>query len=294
MADANALTAGVELGGTKCVCTLADANGQILDQHSLPTTGPDETLGGIGDILDGWQQARGFRAIGIASFGPVHLDPASPNWGHIANTPKPGWRGADIAPRFRRRFQTPVAFDTDVNGAALAELRWGAGRGLGDFAYITVGTGVGAGLIANGRPVHGFAHPELGHVPVQRLPGDEWPGACPFHGACVEGLASGRALEARLAGRDIAAVAADDPLWTTVTHALAQLCHVIVCAAAPGRIAMGGGVLTRQPHLLPRIEAALVESLAGYIDLPAEPYLVAPGLGAQAGSLGAIVLALDA
>jgi fructokinase len=294
VADANALYAGVELGGTKCVCTLADASGQILDQHSLPTNSPKETLAGIEDILARWQQAYGFRAIGIASFGPIHLDPASPDWGHIANTPKPAWRGTDVAPRLRRRFNTPVAFDTDVNGAAVAELRWGAGRALGDFAYVTVGTGVGVGLIANGRPVHGFAHPELGHVPVQRLPGDEWPGACPFHGACVEGLASGRAIEARLRGRDIAAVTADDPLWTTVAHALAQLCHVIVCAAAPRRIAIGGGVLTRQPHLLPRIEAALVESLAGYIDLSAEPYLVSPGLGAQAGPLGAIALALEA
>jgi fructokinase len=292
--EQNALYAGVELGGTKCVCTLADARGHILDQHSLPTIAPEETLAGIEDVFARWQQAHGFRAIGVASFGPVHLDFASPNWGHIANTPKPGWRGTDVAPRLRRRFNTQVAFDTDVNGAALAELRWGTGRGLSDFAYVTVGTGVGVGLIANGRPVHGFAHPELGHVPLQRLPGDNWPGACPFHGACVEGLASGRAIEARLAGRDIAGVATDDPLWTAVAHALAQLCHVIACAAAPRRIAIGGGVLTRQPHLLPRIEAGLVESLAGYIDLPAEPYLVAPGLGTQAGPLGAIALALDA
>ena len=199
-----------------------------------------------------------------------------------------------MARRLARAAGTPVAFDTDVNGAALAEMRWGAGRGFDDFAYITVGTGVGVGLVVNGKPTRGFAHSELGHVRPVRLAGDDWSGACSFHGDCVEGLASGTAIKARLGSRQLGSIAADDPVWETVAHALAQLCHAIVCAACPMRIAIGGGVVERQPHLLPQIREMLVESLAGYIDLPPGPYVVAPGLGDQAGPMGSIALAMGA
>jgi fructokinase len=189
----------------------------------------------------------------------------------------------------------PTAFDTDVNGAALAEMRWGAGRGFDDFAYITVGTGVGVGLIANGRPMRGFAHCELGHIRVPRLAGDEFGGSCPFHGDCVEGLAAGPSLKARVGDADLNRVSADDPIWESVAWALAQLCHAIVCAAAPRRIAMGGGVIDRQPHLLDRINTMLLDSLNGYMQLPAgRPYVRPPALGSDAGPLGAIALAMTA
>lgn len=286
--------AGVELGGTKCIAILASGPDEIVARESVPTTTPEETVGRVEEVLVRWQAERPIEALGIASFGPVDLHPDSPTWGHIVTTTKPGWTGANIAPRLRDALGVPVSFETDVNGAALAEMRWGAGRGMQDFAYITVGTGVGVGLIVNGQPTRGFLHSELGHVRVAQRPGDEWVGACSFHGACVEGLASGPAIKARIAPRDVSEIDRDDPVWDSVAWAIAQVCHTIVCAAAPGAIAIGGGVMDRQPHLLARIEQMLIESLSGYMPLPRSPYVVAPELGNDAGPLGAIALAMSA
>jgi fructokinase len=284
------LFAGVELGGTKCVCLLATGPGDVRASETIPTTTPVETLGALRARLEQW--APGFAALGIASFGPLALDPASPGWGRIAATPKLGWRDADIAGALGAGLGVPVAFDTDVNGAALAEIDWGAGRGLADFAYVTVGTGIGVGLIVNNRPTRGFGHCELGHLRVPRLAGDAWPGACPYHGDCVEGLAAGGSITRRAGVAAAADLPDDHPVWDGVVHALAQLCHALVCAAAPRRIAIGGGVVSRRPFLLPRIEAKLIESLAGYVTLPtAGPYVVAPELGDLAGPLGSIALA---
>lgn len=287
------LVAGVELGGTKCVCLLARSPEAVVDRRIVATASPDETLGAIESVLDEWKARHGFAALGIASFGPVDLDLSSPTYGFITTTTKPAWPGTDVARRLQGRAGVPTAFDTDVNGAALAELEWGAGRSLSDLAYMTVGTGVGVGLIVDRRPVHGFGHPELGHVRVARRPGDDWEGACPFHRGCVEGLASGSALEKRLGGRKIEEVASDDPLWESVAWALAQLCHLLVCSTAPKAILVGGGVVEKQPHLLGRIEPLLVESLAGYVALPEDgSYVRRPELGSMAGPLGAVALAL--
>lgn len=286
--------AGIELGGTKCVAILARGPDEVLARETVPTTMPHNTMDALERILLKWQQQKGFEALGIASFGPVDLHPASPSWGHVLTTAKPGWSGANIAPRLRDRLDVRVAFETDVNGAAIAEMRWGAGQEMQDFAYITVGTGVGVGLVVNGSPTRGFLHSELGHVRVAQRAGDERAGACPFHGACVEGLASGPAIKARIAPRAIDSVAPDDPVWDSVAWALAQLCHVIVCASAPGAIAIGGGVMERQPHLLRRVEQMLVESLSDYMPLPRKNYVVRPALGVDAGPLGAIALAMSA
>lgn len=287
--------AGVELGGTKCVAILGGGPDEVIARETVPTTSPEATLARLGTVLSTWQSGGGFEALGIASFGPVDLDADSPSYGQITSTPKPGWRGTDVVRALSLAARVPVAFDTDVNGAALAEMRWGSGQGLRDFAYVTVGTGVGVGLIANGLAMRGFAHCELGHIRVARLDGDQFAGSCPYHGDCVEGLAAGPSLSARVGGDRIDALSADDLLWTSVAWALAQLCHAIVCAAAPRVIAIGGGVVERQPHLLARIEAMLVKSLNGYMVLPEPgPFVRAPALGSDAGPLGALALAMSA
>lgn len=287
--------AGVELGGTKCVCTLAMGPDSILDQRTVPTTRPEETLPAILAILREWDGQGGFAALGIGSFGPVQLNPGAPDYGHMLATPKPGWSGADIVSTLAGAFAVPTAFDTDVNGAALAEMRWGCGQGLRDFAYVTVGTGIGVGLIVHGAPTRGIGHSEIGHIRLPRLAGDDFASICPYHPDCVEGLASGPALVARLGGRSPADVAPGDPVWDPVVDALAVMAHALVCTTGPLRIAMGGGVLVGQPHLISRINAALVDSLNGYMHLPEPgPYVVPPQLAGQAGPLGSIALAVEA
>jgi fructokinase len=287
----DSLYAGVELGGTKCIAILARGPDDIVARQTVPTGSPDETLGRLQQVLSQWQRDAGFDTLGIGSFGPLDLDSSSTKYGQIAATPKPGWQGAPVKQRLERAAGVAAVFNTDVNGAALAEMRWGAGRGFDDFAYVTVGTGVGVGLIVNGKPTCGFAHCELGHIRVARLPGDDFAGSCPFHGDCVEGLAAGPSFKARGA----ASAGPDDRVWDSVAWALAQLCHAIVCVAAPRAIAMGGGVIAGQPHLLARVEQMLVVSLNGYMRLPeGAPYVREPGLGPDAGPLGAIALAMSA
>jgi len=296
---AKPLLGGVELGGTKCVCILGTGPGDIREQESIPTGEPELTLERINTVLDAWMHRHGaIEALGLASFGPLDLRPQSKRYGRITSTAKPAWGGADILGRLGAHRGIPVAINTDVNGAALAEGRWGAAQGLDDYAYITVGTGVGVGLIVAGSPVFGCNHTELGHVRIARLPGDTWPGICRFHGDCVEGLASGPAIAARagIAGSQISPA---DPVWQTVAHALAQLLNTILLATAPQRILIGGGVMERRPELLGLISEGLVSSVNGYLDLRdltggLERYVAAPGLGALAGPLGSLALACDA
>ena len=293
MSDAP-LIAGIELGGTKCVCILATGPDAVEEEVRIPTTAPAETLAAIEAVLDRW---RGFAGIGVASFGPVGVDRHAPDWGRVTVTTKPGWSHTDIGRRLERRYAVPVGFHTDVVGAALAEAKWGAAEGLVEIAYVTVGTGIGVGLIADGRPVDGLTHQELGHVRPVRLAGDDWVGACPFHGGCVEGLASGSAIAARV-GRRAEELAADDPAWDGVVHALGQLLHTLVLTGVPRRIVIGGGVMTGAAHLLPRVREAMTKSLGGYSMLPevalAETYVVPAGLGNNAGPLGAILLGRQA
>ncbi|MEP6886364.1 MAG: ROK family protein [Gammaproteobacteria bacterium] len=300
MTGSEPLLGGVELGGTKCICFIGTSPLDIREQISIPTGNePETTLRRIVGQLNEWQSAHGrIAALGIASFGPVDLSLHSSTYGFITSTAKPGWRFVDVAGHFARALAVPTRFDTDVNGAAKAEGRWGAARGLDDFAYLTVGTGVGVGLVVNGRLVYGFGHPELGHARLARMAGDDWPGACALHSDCVEGLASGTAIAAR-SGMPAEEVPADSPIWQAVAHALAQLLNTIVLATAPRRIILGGGVTQSRPELLVRVRTLLLQALNGYLALeeiagPIENYIVAPGLGSAAGPLGALALAADA
>ena len=294
------LLAGVELGGTKCVCLIGTGPGDIRAQTSLATgNDPGATLERIDRILGEWQAVHGcVQALGIASFGPLNLSRGSPTYGFITSTVKPGWSHTDVVGRLTRDRPVCVGFDTDVNGAALAEQRWGAARGLGEFAYVTVGTGVGVGLVVRGQTVFGCNHPELGHVRVARAPGDVWPGICRYHLDCVEGLASGPAIAAR-AGLPPPEIPSDSPVWELAAHALGQLLHTVVLATAPRRIFVGGGVMEARPGLLIQVRRRLRESLNGYLGLDEltegiDRYVVPPGLGPLAGPLGALALAADA
>jgi fructokinase len=291
--------AGLELGGTKCVCTLGTGPTDVREQRRLPTTTPAETLAALRAVLDEWRARHGrIAALGIASFGPLDLDARSPTYGRVLASAKPGWLNVDLLGALADGVDAPVGFDTDVNAAALAEGRWGAARGLDDYAYVTVGTGIGVGLVTGGRLVHGGGHTELGHVRVGRHPGDTWPGICPYHGDCVEGLASGPAIAAR-AGRPAAELEPGDPAWALAAHALGGLLHTLVFATAPRRILVGGGVATGRPALLAAARRAMAASVAGFVDLDrlaggSEALVAPPALGDQAGPLGAIALAADA
>lgn len=297
MSAGDRLFAGIELGGTKCVCLLASGPDDVRDEVRIETTTPAETLGAIRNVLERWYSREGFAAIGVGSFGPLELDPGAARYGFVVNTPKPHWTGADLLAGLRD-FGVPIGFDTDVNGAALAEGRWGGARGLESYAYITVGTGIGVGSVVRGRTVRGRGHSEAGHLRIPRMAGETWAGACPFHGDCVEGLASGRAIHART-GAPGYQVAPSDPVWNEVVHALAALLHNLVLTTAPQRILIGGGVAGGQPFLLPRLRTALIDSLQGYgaaaeIAAAIEHFVAAPALGARAGPLGAIALSQDA
>ena len=293
------LLGGVELGGTKCVCLVGTGPNDIRAQISIATGGDaNATLSRIEGIFRDWKTVHGpIAALGIASFGPVDLDRTSSRYGSITSTAKPGWRNTDVVRRLAKLYPVPVGFDTDVNGAALAEGRWGAAKHLADFAYVTVGTGVGVGLVVDGRPAYGFSHSELGHIRIARKAGDLWQGACAFHGDCVEGLASGVAIAAR-AGLPANQIPRDSPVWELVAHALAQLLRTIVLATAPRRILIGGGVAEGRPELIECVRRQLLESLNGYLKLDEltggiDGYAVPPGLGSLAGPLGALALAAD-
>jgi fructokinase len=222
------------------------------------------------------------QAVGIASFGPVDLAT-----GHITSTPKAGWRNYDLAGTVRQALGVPIAFDTDVNGAALGEARWGAAQGISDFIYLTVGTGIGGGALVNGRPLHGLAHPEMGHIRIPHdLARDPFPGVCPFHGDCLEGLAAGPAIQARW-GKPAPELPADHPAWALEAHYLALALADWMYTLSPKLILIGGGV-AEQAHLFPKIRGELSGILNGYIQ---SCEIAPPGLGSRAGVLGAMALA---
>src|SRR5450432_752751 len=282
----SALCAAVELGGTKCVCVLGTGPADLRAELRIETRGPTETLREIGAVLSAWHIQYGFRALGIASFGPADLDPRSATYGSLTGTPKRGWDAVALLPAFSF-LEVPVGFDTDVNAAALAEGLWGGARGLDSYAYVTVGTGIGVGTVIAGRSVTGLGHSEAGHMRISRVAGDGWPGSCPFHRDCAEGLASGPAIHART-GLPASELPADHPAWHLVAHALGSLLHNLVLSVVPERILVGGGVVAGQPQLLPLLRRALLASLNGYahagrIARAPEEFLVPPALGERAG-----------
>ncbi len=297
MSAAPPVVAGVELGGTKCIAVVARGR-EILDRKLWPTgNDPDETLGAIADWLTDAARAEPFQALGIGSFGPLRLDPAAADYGAIVNTPKPGWSGANLIAGIAGRFDLPVGLDTDVAGAALAEGRWGAAQGCAVHVYLTIGTGIGGGIVIDGKPLHGAFHPELGHIRVRRAVGDVFAGICPIHGDCLEGLASGPAIAAR-AGVRAETLMPEDPVWQLVALDIAELMGSLIFTLSPQRIVIGGGVGQGQPGLLADIRRATVDVLGGYLPghgvAEIEKLIVQPALGGDAGVYGAIALALAA
>ena len=292
---ADVVIGGVETGGSWTVCAVGTGPGELDALEKFPTSDPTETLG---RVVDFFARHPGAGAVGVGAFGPIDVDERSPRWGEVlASTPKPGWAGAPVGATLRAELGVPVVLDTDVNAAALGEQRWGAGRGGESLCYLTVGTGIGAGLLIDGAPVHGLLHPEAGHVRIPHdTARDPFSGVCPFHGDCWEGLASGLAL-ARRWDCDPAQLPDDHPAWELEAEYVAAGILAIVMVASPHRVIAGGGVMGRA-GLLSRVRAHLAELLGGYLDRPQlsgdlGEYLVAPALGDEAGVLGAIALASD-
>jgi fructokinase len=297
MSDSSRLLfGGVEGGGTKFVCAVGTETGEILVETRFPTTTPDETLARTVDFFKAQTQSLGpLASIGVASFGPLDPRPASVTFGHILPTPKAGWTNADIVGPLRAAFGVPVGFDTDVNGAALGEWKWGAAQGLDTFTYLTIGTGIGGGGLINGQLMHGLLHPEMGHIPLPRDNSvDPFEGSCPFHGDCFEGLASGPAMEKRW-GQRAETLPPEHLAWDLEAHYIALALQSFICTLSPQRIILGGGV-SQQPQLMPLIRQKTRAALNGYVQSPAileniEAYIVPPALGGRAGVLGAIALA---
>ena len=282
---------GIEAGGSKWVCATGTGPDDLEQTLTFATTDPEETIARAADFFS---RNGAIAAIGIGSFGPIDIDRTSPTWGRITTTPKPGWAYTEVVAALRNALDLPIAFDTDVNAAALGEHRWGAAVGLETFCYITVGTGIGGGGIANGKLMHGLLHPEFGHM---RIPHDRnrdpFDGACPYHGNCFEGLASGDALRARW-GRSAEEIA-DESAWLLEAEYLALGLQNVICIISPQKIILGGGVM-KEPALLPHVRSRVQALASGYFDAPElgaaiDEYIVPPALGDRAGVLGALELA---
>ena len=293
------LIGGIEAGGTKFVCAVGSGPNDIRAEHRFPTTTPEETLAQAIAFFQAQVEEHGrIAAIGIAAFGPLDPNPASPTFGYITTTPKPGWANADVVGVIKTALGVPVGFDTDVNGAALGEHRWGAAQDVDTFIYLTIGTGVGGGVMVNGRLLHGLIHPELGHISLPHdWAQDPYKGRCPYHGDCLEGMAAGPAIGERW-GQPAFELPADHPAWELEAHYLALALRSYICTLSPQRIILGGGVM-EQPQLFPLLRQKTIDYLAGYVQSPAileriDSYIVPPGLGNQAGVLGAMALGMAA
>lgn len=287
-----AIIGALEAGGTKMVCAIGDENGNIFKQESIKTTTPQETI----PQLLSWFENEKIDALGIGCFGPVDLNKKSPSYGHITTTPKPGWKDCDVVGAFKK-FNVPIGFDLDVNASAIGEYTWGIGKGLDSIVYVTIGTGVGAGVIVDGKLLHGMIHPEAGHMLLTRHPDDlSYKGHCPYHSNCVEGLCAGPSLIDRW-GKSGAELSDDAKVWEIEGYYLAQMCVDYAMCYSPQRIILGGGVM-HQTQLFPIIRRNFKELLGGYLksaeidDL--DNYIVVQSLDDKQGIMGAIKLGVDA
>lgn len=295
MSEDRLILGAIEAGGTKFLCGISDRDGNMLSEIRLPTTTPEETLTAATEFFErGTQTFGALSAFSIGSFGPLSLNPIAKDYGSITSTPKPGWQNVDLLAHFRRTIAAPMALDTDVNCAAVGERLFGSGRGLDTFCYVTVGTGIGVGLLVGGAPHGGANHPEAGHIRLPRAPGDAvFAGVCPYHGDCLEGLACGPAMQARW-GVSAEDLPPDHPGWAIEADYLAGLCATLTYIVRPDRIILGGGVMASS-GMYDRVRAALIDKLAGYdtsmcaIDMA--EYIVAPTAGPSAGLTGALALA---
>ena len=285
------LLGALEAGGTKMVLAVGNGNGQIADKISIPTTTPEDTMAGIIDYF----LKHEIKALGVGCFGPLDLKASSPTYGYITSTPKLKWRNFPLVKTLTDALHIPVALDTDVNGAALAESTLGAARGLSSCLYVTVGTGIGGGLVVEGNLVHGLLHPEFGHMLLRPLDGDPTPdGFCPYHKGCLEGLASGPAIEKRW-GISAKEMGPDHPAWAMEANYLSQMCVNAIVSFSPEKIILGGGVM-QQMHLFPLIRKEVQRLLGGYVQHESiihgiDDYIIPPGLDTQSGIIGAFQLA---
>lgn len=287
------LIGGIEAGGTKMVCAVGDENGVVKDRTSFPTRQPEETFADMIAYYRNWD----IQALGIGCFGPVDLNRQSRTYGYITKTPKPGWGNCDIVGAFKDALGVPVGFDTDVNGAVLGEVTWGAAKGLDSAIYITIGTGVGVGVYVNGGLLHGLVHPEGGHILLIRHPKDTYEGKCPFHKNCVEGLAAGPSIEARW-GKKAAELADRDEVWEMEAYYIAQAITDYIFSYSPQKIILWGGVM-HQEKLFGMVRKEVLNLLNGYVAHETitehiDQYIVPPALGEDPGIMGAIKLGLDA
>ena len=291
------LYGGIEAGGTKFVCVVAGGPDQIVDEIRFRTTTPAETLGRAIQFFQPFVAQQQLGAIGVGAFGPIDSNPDSPAYGFITSTPKPGWGNTNVLGTLRSALSIPIAFDMDVNVAALGEHLWGASKGYDPSLYLTIGTGIGGGYIIHGKPLVGLLNLEMGHV---RIPHnrqlDPFPGSCPFHGDCFEGLASGPAIEKRL-GIAGAVVPEENAFWDVEVDYIAYALMNYIVTLSPKKIILGGGVMQRE-FLFPRVQRRVRELLNGYVSSKSimehiASYILPPGLGNQSGSLGAIALAMQ-
>ena len=286
--------AAIEAGGTKFNCAILNAQRQILAVERINTTTPDETLAKVIEFFSTQKKAGfDFRRLGLACFGPVDLNKASPSFGSITATPKPHWSHTPVTRLLEQDLDCRVSFDTDVNAAALAEYKWGAGQGADVCIYVTVGTGVGVGVVINGKPLHGLIHPEIGHMLI--TPPAEIEGVCPFHGNCVEGLASGKAMGA-IWKQPAETLADDHEAWDVQAQILALMCHNLMISFSPQKLILGGGVMNK-PGLLDKVVDYTEKSLANYLSFPnglsLNDIMSPTGLGQHSGLFGALALCLE-
>ena len=279
------LYGAVEIGGTKTDLAVGTSLADMSETYRIPTSDPDSTI----DLITGFFAQHKVDSMGVASFGPIDLDESSARYGTILFTPKPGWTGTPLSDRLKSQTGVPVALDTDVNGAAMGEGRWGAAQGMANYVYVTVGTGIGAGVVVDNKTIGGERHPEMGHIAVNPLDGDLHEGSCPYHGACLEGMAAGPALESRFGRPET--WAGNDQVVRVAVHYLAQGLLNLVYTVAPERIIVGGGV-SGLPGLHDRLRDRLNVLMAGYPQTPDLDLLVSkPGLGDRSGLAGALLLA---